>query len=141
MLAYRSEYLVERSLGRLKGRPLSLTPMYVQRDDHATGLMRLLSLALRVLTLLEFVGRRQLAGEEAKRAGLYAGNPKRETARPTAERLLEAFQDVTLTVIELPQQTMRYVTPLSLMQLRILEILGFSAEVYRRSETLSVEPP
>jgi transposase len=29
VLAYRSEYLVERSLGRLKGRPLSLTPMYV----------------------------------------------------------------------------------------------------------------
>src|SRR5262249_562895 len=34
VLAYRSEYLVERSLGRLKGRPLSLKPMYVQRDDH-----------------------------------------------------------------------------------------------------------
>jgi len=46
--AYRSEYLVERSLGRLQGRPLSLTPMYVQRDDHATGLIRLLSSALRV---------------------------------------------------------------------------------------------
>jgi len=129
VLAYRSEDLVERSLGRLKGRPLSLTPMYVQRDDHATGLILLLSIALRVLTLLEFVRRRQLAGEEAKLAGLYAGNPKRETARPTAERLLEAFQDVTLTVIELPKQTMRYVTPLSPIQLRILEILGFSALV------------
>ena len=41
VLAYRSEYLVERSLGRLKGRPLSLRPMYVQRDDYATGLIRL----------------------------------------------------------------------------------------------------
>src|SRR5262249_44044383 len=141
VLAYRSEYLVERSLGRLKGHPLSLKPMYVQRDDHATGLIRLLSIALRVLTLLEFVGRRQLAGEEAKLAGLSAGNPKRETARPTAERLLEAFQDVTLTVIEVPQQTMRYVTPLRPMQLRILEILGFAAAVYMRLEALSVEPP
>jgi transposase len=65
VLAYRSEYLVERSLGRLKGRPLSLTPMYGQRDDHATGLMRLLSMALRVLTLVECVVRRQLAAEEA----------------------------------------------------------------------------
>jgi transposase len=27
VLAYRSEYLVERAMGRLKGRPLSLTPM------------------------------------------------------------------------------------------------------------------
>ena len=52
-----------------------------------------------------------------------------------------SLSTTTLTVIELPQQTMRYVTPLSPIQLRILEILGFSAEVYRRSETLSVEPP
>lgn len=141
VLAYRSAYLVERSVGRLTGRPLSLTPMYVQRDDHATGLIRLLSIALRVLTLLEFVGRRQLALEEGKIAGLSAGNPKRETARPTAERFLEAFGDLTLTVFELPQQTIRHVTPLSALQLRILEILGFSAEVYARLEAISVEPP
>jgi transposase len=44
--------------------------MYVQRDDHATGLIRLLSIALRVLTLLEFVGRRHLASEKREIAGL-----------------------------------------------------------------------
>ena len=141
VLAYRSEYLVERSLGRLKGRPLSLTPMYVQRDDHATGLIRLLSIALRVLTLLEFVGRRQLAAEGAKLAGLYAGNPQRETVRPTAERLLEAFQEITLTVIEGSQKTYRHLTALSPHQQRILEILGFSSEVYTRLCTVSAEPP
>jgi len=48
VLAYRRAYLVERSLGRLQGCPVSLTPMYVQRDAQATGLMRLLSIALRV---------------------------------------------------------------------------------------------
>src|SRR2546425_7935571 len=90
VLGYRSEFQVERSLGRLKGQPLSRGPMVVERDDHATGLIRLLSIALRVLTLLEFVGRRQLAAEGMKLAGLYAGNPRRETARPTAEHLLEA---------------------------------------------------
>ena len=141
VLAYRSEYLVQRSLGRLKGRPLSLTPMYVQRDDHATGLIRLWSIALRVLTLMEFVGRRQLALEQDKLAGLYAGNPKRETARPTAERLLEAFRDTTLTVIELPAQTICHVTPLSPVQLRVLELLGFSAELYTGLEAISVKPP
>ena len=141
VLAYRSEYLVERSLGRLKGRPLSLRPMYVQRDDYATGLIRLLTMALRVLTLMEFVGRRYLALEKGTIAGLYAGNPKRETARPTAERLLEAFQDVTLTVIELPSQTICHVTPLSPVQRRVLEMLGFSSEIYTRLEAVSVEPP
>ena len=140
VLAYRSEYLVERSLGRLKGRPLSLTPMYVQRDDHATGLIRLLSIALRVLTLVEFVVRRQLAAEKATLAGLYAGNAKRETARPTAERLLEAFQEVTLMVIEGVHQVYRYLTALSPLQERILELLGFSSRVYTRLCTVSHEP-
>jgi transposase len=141
VLAYRDEYLVERSLGRLKGRPLSLKPMYVQRDDHATGLIRLLSIALRVFTLLEFVVRRQLAAEGATLSGLYAGNAKRETSRPTAERLLEAFQDITLTVIELSEQTICHVTPLNPVQLRVLELLGFFAELYTGLEAISVKPP
>jgi transposase len=141
VLAYRSAYQVERSFGRLKGRPLSLTPMYVQRDDHATGLIRLLSVALRVLTLLEFVGRCQLATEGAKLAGLYAGNPRRETDRPTAERLLEAFEGITLTIIEGQPQTLRHLTVLSPLQQRILELLGFSSELYTRLCTVSSEPP
>ena len=140
VLAYRSEYLVERSLGRLKGRPLSLTPMYVHRDDHATGLIRLLSIALRVLTLVEFVVRRQLAAEEATLAGLYVGNAKRETARPTAERLLEAFQEVTLTVVKGVHRVYRHLTALSPLQERILELLGFSSRVYTRLCTVSHEP-
>ena len=141
VLAYRHEYQVERSWGRLKGRPLSLTPMYVQRDDYATGLIRLLSIALRVLTLLEFVGRRQLAAEGTKLAGLYAGNPRRATDRPTAERLLEAFEDITLTIVKGPQQTARYVTALSPLQQRILELLGFSSALYTGLCTVSSEPP
>ena len=140
VLAYRHEYLVERSLGRLKGRPLSLRPMYVQRDDHATGLIRLLAIALRVLTLLEFVVRRQLAASGATLSGLYAGNAKRETARPTAERLLGAFQEVTLTVMKRGPQVYRQVTALSPLQERILDLLGFSSRVYARLCTVSHEP-
>jgi transposase len=141
VLAYRNEYQVERSLGRLKGRPLSLTPMYVQRDDHATGLIRLLSIALRVLTLLEFVGRRQLTAGGTKLAGLYAGNPRRETARPTAEHLLKAFEDITLTIVKGPQRIARHMTALSPLQQYILALLGFSPELYTRLGTISSEPP
>ena len=76
VLAYRHEYLVERAMGRLKGRPLSLTPMYLEREDHATGLIRLLSLGLRVLTLLEFGVRRRLARANTTLAGLYCRQPE-----------------------------------------------------------------
>ncbi len=34
VVAYRDEYLMERGFGRLKGFPLSLTPIYLQREDH-----------------------------------------------------------------------------------------------------------
>jgi hypothetical protein len=115
--------------------------MYVQRDDHATGLMRLLSIAWRGLTLLACVGRRPLATAGAKLAGLYAGNPQRATDRPTAERLLEAFQDITLTLSKGPQQTERHRTALSPLPQRILEVLGFSSALYTRLCTVSSEPP
>ena len=125
----------------LKGRPLSVTPTYLQRDDHATGLIRLLSIGLRVLTLLEFVVRRRLAVEGTALAGLYAGNAKRVTARPTAERLLEAFQEITLTIIQEVHQVRRHLTPLSELQLRILALLDFPLGIYTRLCANSSEPP
>ncbi len=139
--AYRDEYLVERNFGRLKGHPLSLSPMYVERDDHATGLVRLLSIALRVLTLLEFVVRRQLAQEGAALAGLYAGNPKRATTHPTTERLLEAFQEITLTLVIEPHQTRRHLTALSPLQQRVLALLEFTPTIYTKLCGDSSEPP
>ena len=141
VLAYRSEYLVERAMGRLKGQPLSLTPMYLEREDHATGLIRLLSVGLRVLTLLEFVVRRRLAAAKTALAGLYVGNPKRATARPTAERLLEAFQGLTLTIIREGRRRRYHLTPLSRVQRRILALLDFPVDIYTRLCPDSHKPP
>ena len=141
VLAYRNEYLVERAMGRLKGRPLSLTPMYLERDDHATGLIRLLSIGLRVLTLLEFGVRRRLAMTKTKLEGLYVGNPKRATVHPTAERLLEAFQGLTLTIIREGRRRRRHLTPLSRVQQRILALLDFPVAIYARLCLDSHKPP
>ncbi len=139
--AYRDEYLVERNFGRLKGYPLSLSPMYVERDDHATGLVRLLSIALRVLTLLEFVVRHQLAQQGASLTGLYAGNPKHATTQPTTERLLEAFQGIFLTILVEPHHTRRHLTTLSALQQRVLALLEFSPTIYSNLCEDSSEPP
>ena len=139
--AYRSEYLVERDMGRLKGRPLSLTPLYLERDDHVTGLIRLLSVGLRVLTLLEFVVRQRLTAERTGLAGLYAGNPTRPTARPTTERLLKRFQGVTLTIIREGRRRRSHLTPLSRVQRRILALLNFPVDIYTRLCPDSHKPP
>jgi transposase len=141
VLAYRSQYLVESDMGRLKGHPLSLTPMYLQRDDHATGLIRLLSVGLRVLTLLEFVVRQRLAAARTTLAGLYAGNPTRATARPTTERLLTRFEGLTLTIIREGRRRRYHLTPLSRVQRRILALLNFPGDIYTRLCPDSHTPP
>ena len=132
VLAYRREELIERDMRRLQGRPLSLTPMDLARDDHATGLSRRLSIGLRVLTLREFVVRWRLATGRTALAGLYAGHPTRATARPTAERRLERFRGLTLTIIREVRRPRSHRTPLSAIPQRILALLDFPIDIYTR---------
>jgi transposase len=140
VLAYRAEYLVERGFGRLKGKPLSLTTMYLDTDERVTGLIRLLTIGLRVLTLLEFCARKQLKEEEGKLVGIYPGNPKRATSRPTAEMMLRAFEGLTLTVIKQGDRIYRHLTPLSKVQQRILHLLGLSSDIYLQLSQHFLEP-
>ncbi len=125
-LAYRGSYLIERGFHRLKGQPLALTPIYLTTPGRLTGLVRVLLIGLRVLGLIEYKARRELATRREKIAGLTEGLPKKATARPTTETLLQAFEGITLSRIG-PQW---YLTPLSKLQCRILELIGFTAELY-----------
>jgi len=51
---------------------------------------------------------------------------------PTTERLLQAFDKTTLTIVHLPDQVIHHVTPLTALQVRILELLGLPPTVYTR---------
>jgi len=141
VLAYRAEYLVERNFGRLKGKPLSLTPMYLQDDQRATGLTRLLSIGLRVLTLIEHVARKKLQQTGEKLSGLYAGNPKRATERPTTEAMLRAFEGIFLSFVQVDGRSYRHITPLSELQRKILDLLDIPANIYSSLAVNSVNPP
>jgi transposase len=132
VLTYRDEWLIEHGFHRLKGAPLSLNPLFVKRDDQVVGLTNLLSIAVRFLTLIEFVVRRKLKQNQEKLSGLIENNPKKGIDNPTTERLLKTFDNVTLTIVHLPDQTIRHITPLTTLQTRILELLGLSAAVYTR---------
>ena len=127
---FRGGTRIERNFARLKGRALGISPMYVQREDHVCGMVRLLSLALRVLTLVEHVVRKELKSAGETLSDLYSGNPKRQTACPTTERLLKAFGSIYLNVVQLPKQAIRHVTPLSALQKRILVLLGIDPAIY-----------
>jgi len=86
----------------------------------------LLTIGLRVLTLLEFVDCLQLFRANADIAGLYAGNPVQSTTRPTAEALLGAFNYIDLVGIEGIEGTLYNLTQLTDLQQYILELLDES---------------
>ena len=138
---YRQEYLIEHGFGRFKGQPLSLTPMFLQREDHIKGLIRLLSIGLRLLTLVEFQLRHALFLEQSSLAGLYAGNPKRSTTQPTTERILAAFKEITLVLIDYGTELYAHLTSLSPLQQKILQLLNFPIEIYTRLLLQSDHPP
>lgn len=127
---YRDEWLIERGFHRLKGAPLSLNPLFVKRDDQVCGLIHLLSLAVRILTLIEYVVRRGLAASGGSLVGLHLENPRKASVSPTTERLLKAFSRVTLTLVHLPDRVLRHVTPLTPLQMQILELLNLSPDIY-----------
>jgi transposase len=130
--AYRGQYRVEDDWSRLKGRPLGLTPMYLTDERRMQGLVHLLSLALRLLTLLEWVVREQLRKEGAKLQGVYAGQPGRKTDRPSAELLLGAMKAVSVSVVEINGQTHALLTPLNEVQIRLLQLWGLPPDLYEK---------
>jgi transposase len=137
---YREEWQVEHGIHRFKGGSLPALPLAVRLPERIRGLMLLLFVALQALTLIEFVSRRSLAQEPATIAGLFPGNPKRQTSRPTAEQLLAVFEYLHL-IVEQRETTLHCFLnePLSKLQVRILDLLQLSPNIYQFGKVLA--PP
>ena len=135
VLCYRNEYRVERIFHRLKSR-VHIAPLFVKLNDQIEGLTYLLTLGVRVLTVMEFVLRRSLQTDQTKLPGLHPENKTKMTDKPTAERILKAFSDVSLTIIKhaAGEEILRRLTPLSGLQEDILHRLGLGASLYGQLE-------
>jgi transposase len=135
VLGYRNEYRVERIFNRLKSR-VHIAPLFVKLNEHIEGLTYLLTLGVRVLTVTEFVLRRSLETEQARLPGFHPENKRKMTDKPTAERILKAFSDISLTIIKTAagEDILRRLTPLSGLQEDILQRLGLGATLYGQLE-------
>jgi transposase len=140
VLCYRNEYRVERIFNRLKSR-VHIAPLFVKRNEQIEGLTYLLTLGVRVLTVMEFVLRRSLEKDQAALPGLHPENKQKMADKPTAERLLKAFADVSLTIIKhaAGEEILRRLTPLSRAQEAILQRLGLGTNLYRQLEIQNME--
>jgi transposase len=132
VLLYNGGWSLERDFHVVKDVPLGIRPLFVREDEQIIGLTRLLTIALRLLTLFELRVRAGLeeAGEEL--SGLYEGQPKRKTSRPTATRLLKAIarMEITMTCVASGGDSQWYVSALPPLLLRILELVDLSEDIY-----------
>ena len=135
VLCYRNEYRVERIFNRLKSR-VHIAPLFVKLNEQIEGLTYLLTLGVRVLTVTEFVLRRSLETAQVSLPGLHPENKQKMTDKPTAERILKAFSDISLTIIKnaAGEDILRRLTPLSGLQEDILQRLGLGTTLYGQLE-------
>ena len=129
---YRAGHVVEQDFHALKDRPLGLSPLYVHRSDQITGMTHLLTLALRVLLLVQNKVRQALEQQGQTLTGLYEGQPGRVTDRPTGQRILRAFARAELTRVgmEMEGQRLWQLTPLPPLLIQVLALLGVPNHVY-----------
>jgi transposase len=141
---YREQYLIERGFARLKGHSLALPPHYLHSEERVEGLLNLLVIGLRLLSLLEYEARGNLSIEEKPEAqelkGLYEGQPQKSTRRPTSESLLQAFKGISLVRQSVAGEIRTSITPLNALQKRILGLLNLSTYLYEGLASDSCEP-
>ena len=125
VLQYRAGWSLERDFHLVKDLPLGLSPLFVRKDEQIRGITALLTLGLRLLTLMEFEVRERLSAEGEKLCGLYEGNPGRRTDKPTAIRLLKAVAGAEINLIRFSfrGEQVSHLTPLTPLVRRILELL------------------
>lgn len=111
----------------------------MSREEQIQGLTYLLTLGGRVLTVMAFTLRRSVQTDQATLPGLHPENRNKGSEQPTAERVLNAFSKVTLTILKdtAGREVGRWLTPLSSVQQEILRRLGFEASLYQQLAILN----
>lgn len=134
VLSYRSGWCLERDFHLLKDNPLGIRPLYVKSDAQIGGLVRLMTLALRMLSLVEMQGRRGMTTTGEKVKGYYSGQPGRQTDSPSGQRILETVtrQRLTLFGTKTLTGTEWQLAPLPEIVKQILGFLGLSETLYTR---------
>ena len=134
VLSYRSGWSLERDFHLLKDNPLGIRPLYVKSDVQIGGLVRLITLALRMLSVVEMQGRQGVAATGQKAKGYYSGQPGRQTDRPSGQRILETVtrQQLTLFGTKARTGTDWQLATLPEIVRQILGFLGLGETLYTR---------
>ena len=80
--------------------------------------------------------RRELAKQGEQLKGIYSSQRGRQTRRPSAELILEAFCGISVTTVEVAGKQKRLLSELNEVQHRLLMLLNLPRSIY---ESLSCD--
>jgi transposase len=132
ILLYRSHWRVDQHFKILKKSGLGLSPLYVRTEKRIKGLVRLLSLAARLLGFMTYKIKTNLAKERKTVKGLWDDKKNKETAKPTALSILKSFSkaNITLSKTIIDENEYWYLTPLKENLREVLIYLNISLSLY-----------
>lgn len=138
---YRDQYQVEHKFNELLNKVTALMPVFLQKENRIKALIRLLLLALKYVSLVQYQVRKELKATKQSVKELFEGNPSRATNKPTTNLMLNAFRNITLVFVLLNGKSFVKITGLKPVHLQILNLLKLSPEVYLDLEKLFFSPP
>jgi transposase len=128
---YRGQFQIETRFNDLKNKVTKLMPVFLQKENRVRGLINFLMVALKIICAMEIKVAGELKKEKRTLTGVYAGNPKRGTEKPTAKMMLKKFTGISVSILKEGGKP-KYIglTPLDKVQLEILQLLGLNKKIY-----------
>ena len=128
---YRQQANIESRLDDLRNQIIPLLPLYLHKDAHIIGIVNLITLAIKVCSVIEYKVAEALHDQKRAITGLYEGNPKRKTNKPSIKRILTAFQHIYITAVyQNGVLIATIITPLNIIQQDLLALMGKSSSLY-----------
>jgi transposase len=128
---YRYQSNIESRFDDLRNKMAPLLPAYLHKDERIKGLVSLLLMALKVCSVIEYKVAKNLQDNKEILTNVFEGNPRRGTDRPSATRIFNAFEGISISLIFKEKKLqMALMTKLEPVQLKIMKLLGLKPKIY-----------
>jgi transposase len=88
---YLDEWTLERCFRMAKKSHLGISPLYLRKNERLKGITRLLSIGIRMMTLLEYQICKKMKENQDSIKGLDISHPNKTTRTPTVQSIFKKF--------------------------------------------------
>ncbi len=128
---YRGQYRIEQQFHRLLTKTTNLLPIYLKNESRIIALLRLLSLALQFVSIIQYSVRKTLVQNQQHLTDLVPGNKNRKVHKPTTEAILKRFKGITAIWVQEPDQPLwAVVKNMEPVHYQILNLLRCPDDLY-----------